>query len=189
MWRTDRQTPRYSVGRAVQCRAAKNGSYFPVHCVYTVEKTKTFICTRAKHTKLQVQWTRTHTAVTLCWRSSGGHLQPVFLRRFRRHLFLRLHGRWCFVVGRTITYTHSRVSRQTCVLDKVFEIQCLIDKIPNSSDQRIHRSLFALHTEQVVKVIWQKASHGGPIPRLKVTPGGRKLYHWIPGVAFPISVP
>ena len=38
---------------------------------------------------------------------------------------------------------------------------------------------------QEVKVIWQKA----PIPRLRVTPGGRKLYHWIPGVGFPISVP
>jgi len=32
--------------------------------------------------------------------------------------------------------------------------------------------------EQEVKVIWQKAPHGGPIPRLGVTPGGRKLYHW-----------
>jgi len=29
--------------------------------------------------------------------------------------------------------------------------------------------------------------HGGPIPQLGVTPGGRKLYHWIPGVGFPIS--
>ena len=37
--------------------------------------------------------------------------------------------------------------------------------------------------EQKVKVIWQKA------PQLGVTPGGRKLYHWIPGVGFPISVP
>jgi len=27
--------------------------------------------------------------------------------------------------------------------------------------------------EQEVKVIWQKAPHGGPIPRLGVTPGGR----------------
>ena len=43
--------------------------------------------------------------------------------------------------------------------------------------------------KQVVKVIWQKAPHGGPIPRLGVIPGGRKLYHWIPGVGFPISVP
>ena len=45
------------------------------------------------------------------------------------------------------------------------------------------------NTQQEVKVIWQKAPHGGPIPRLGVTPGGRKLYHWIPGVGFPISVP
>ena len=43
--------------------------------------------------------------------------------------------------------------------------------------------------KQEVKVIWHKAPHGGPIPRLGVTPGGRKLYHWIPGVGFPISVP
>ena len=47
----------------------------------------------------------------------------------------------------------------------------------------------SLKTEQEVKVIWQKAPHGGPIPRLGVTPGGRKLYHWIPVVGFPISVP
>ena len=45
----------------------------------------------------------------------------------------------------------------------------------------------ARNQEQEVKVIWQKAPHGGPIPRLGVTPGGRKLYHWIPGVGFPIS--
>ena len=44
------------------------------------------------------------------------------------------------------------------------------------------------NSEQEVKVIWQKAPHGGPILRLGVTPGGRKLYHWIPGVGFPISV-
>jgi len=43
--------------------------------------------------------------------------------------------------------------------------------------------------KQEVKVIWQKAPHGGPIPPLGVTPGGQKLYHWIPGIGFPISVP
>jgi len=43
--------------------------------------------------------------------------------------------------------------------------------------------------KQEVKVIWQRAPHGGPIPQLGVTPGGWKLYHWIPGVGFPISVP
>ena len=31
--------------------------------------------------------------------------------------------------------------------------------------------------EEEVKLIWQKAPHGGPILRLGVTPGGRKLYH------------
>ena len=34
-----------------------------------------------------------------------------------------------------------------------------------------------------------KSASRGPIPRLGVTPGGRKLYHWIPGVGFSISVP
>jgi len=43
--------------------------------------------------------------------------------------------------------------------------------------------------KQEVKVIWQKAPHGEPIPQLVVTSGGRKLYHWIPGVGVPISVP
>jgi len=52
-----------------------------------------------------------------------------------------------------------------------------------------HILFFCIKNKQEVKVIWQKAPHGGPIPRLGVTPGGRKLYHWIPGVGFPISVP
>jgi len=34
-----------------------------------------------------------------------------------------------------------------------------------------------------------KSASRGPIPRLGVTPGGRNLYHWIPGVGVPISVP
>ena len=45
------------------------------------------------------------------------------------------------------------------------------------------------HSRQEVKVIWQNAPHGGPIPRLGVTPVDRNLYHWIPGVGVPISVP
>ena len=49
--------------------------------------------------------------------------------------------------------------------------------------------IFPKKWEQEVKVIWQKAPQGGTIPQLGVTPGGRKLYHWIPGVGFPISVP
>ena len=32
---------------------------------------------------------------------------------------------------------------------------------------------FIINKEQEVKVIWQKAPHGGPIPQLGVTPGGR----------------
>jgi len=51
------------------------------------------------------------------------------------------------------------------------------------------QELTIVKSEQEVKVIWQKAPHRGPIPRLVVTPGGRKLYRSIPGVGFPISVP
>jgi len=46
-----------------------------------------------------------------------------------------------------------------------------------------------MQDKQEVKVIWQKAPHGGPIPRLGVTPEGQNMYHWIPGVGVPISVP
>ena len=60
-----------------------------------------------------------------------------------------------------------------------------IDKHVN----RQARTVYTVDHKQEVKVIWQKAPHGGPIPRLGVTPGGRKLYHWIPGVGFPIRVP
>ena len=35
----------------------------------------------------------------------------------------------------------------------------------------------------------KRLTGGGPIPRLGVTPGGQNLYHWIPGVGVPISVP
>jgi len=50
-------------------------------------------------------------------------------------------------------------------------------------------NVYVNFVKQEVKVIWQKVPHGGPIPWLGVTPGGRNLYHWIPGVGVPISVP
>ena len=53
----------------------------------------------------------------------------------------------------------------------------------------IGRASIASHSKQEVKVIWQQVPHGGPIPRLGVTSGGRNLCHWIPGVGVPISVP
>ena len=70
-------------------------------------------------------------------------------------------------------------------------------KIASLYHQQVHQQEYQTHSaiilssdlQQEVKVIWQKAPHGGPIPRLGVNPGGRKLYHWIPGVGFPISVP
>jgi len=64
-----------------------------------------------------------------------------------------------------------------------------IKRINNLLPQFSYVSTLPDITEQEVKLIWQKAPHGGPIPRLGVTPEGRKLYHWIPGVGFSISVP
>ena len=58
----------------------------------------------------------------------------------------------------------------------------------NCLDAYLIPDFTTLYLKQEVKVIWQKAPNGGPIPRLGVTPRGRNLYHWIPGVGFPISV-
>jgi len=52
-----------------------------------------------------------------------------------------------------------------------------------------HMTYLHKQNKQEVKVIWQNAPHGEPIPRLGVTPGGLNLYRWIPGVGVPISVP
>ena len=67
---------------------------------------------------------------------------------------------------------------------------------PKTQDRRLRavcfcHTMYSLQTvhKQEVKVIWQKAPHGGPIPRLVATPGGLNLYHWILGVGVPISVP
>jgi len=53
-------------------------------------------------------------------------------------------------------------------------------ELPEYSEQPTcrRRVVFSLLCQQEVKVIWQKAPHGGPIPQLGVTPGGRNLYHW-----------
>ena len=77
-------------------------------------------------------------------------------------------------------------------------IQCVSKKRFDSSRLQFRQartnfdnfgSTASAYFQQEVKVIWQKAPHGEPIPRLGVTPGGRNLYHWIPGVGVPISVP
>ena len=78
--------------------------------------------------------------------------------------------------------TQSRDCHHIGVLRRLYKNQSMVSSIILvSTDEILYK--------QEVKVIWQKAPHGGPIPRLGVTPGGRKLYHWIPGVGFPISVP
>ena len=66
---------------------------------------------------------------------------------------------------------------------------CVSASIQESDKLLVHPHPDLEQHEQEVKVIWQNAPHGGPIPRLGVTPGGLNLYHWIPGVGVPISVP
>ena len=75
-------------------------------------------------------------------------------------------------------------------LYKLSESSCAASSASVSSDLKaLYKSVIIIIIQQEVKVIWQKVPHRGPIPRLGVTPGGQKLYHWIPGVGFPISVP
>ena len=96
--------------------------------------------------------------------------------------------------GEEIVTIFIALSRFDAVLDRQTDRQT--NSYINIAPQRccadaplVHRCHGYRKIRQEVKVIWQKAPHGGPIPRLGVTPGGRKLYHWIPGVGFPISVP
>ena len=79
--------------------------------------------------------------------------------------------------------------RQNLTLSRNAKAYSKLIKHETSVSETIRSQKCSRKTKQEVKVIWQKAPHGGPIPRLGVTPGGRKLYHWIPGVGFPISVP
>ena len=59
------------------------------------------------------------------------------------------------------------------------------NKLKVSEEYKIYITEYSITTtvlidtqvKQEVKVIPQKAPHSGPIPRLGVTPGGRKLYH------------
>ena len=77
--------------------------------------------------------------------------------------------------------------RQTSMYITIFMAETKCEEQLSSANTLHYPSLQI--AKQEVKVIWQKAPHGGPIPRLGVTPGGQKLYHWIPGAGFPISVP
>ena len=89
-----------------------------------------------------------------------------------------------FVITFHTYIVHSNVSTKLLQILPIFLLQ--INMLLNINQKTYSRKADQqLRVKQEVKVIWQKA----PIPRLGVTPGGRKLYHWIPGVVFPISVP
>jgi len=95
-----------------------------------------------------------------------------------------------FTLDRTAVLVSTRWTVNTS------SMSCAVNFVQLHTTSVVHEHLGLLQyhcwlqfVKQEVKVIWQKAPHGGPIPRLGVTPGGQKLYHWIPGVGFPISVP
>ena len=117
-------------------------------------------------------------------------------------LYLVTSKMWCWSGGRGILtelslcysiiyqYNGARWYEQfwqVSLLHRALVLIGLVFYLLSTSVSSIFMKLYVF--EQEVKVIWQKAPHGGPIPRLGVTPGGRKLYHWIPGVGVPISVP
>ena len=66
-------------------------------------------------------------------------------------------------------------------------LQCLMSAGPPLVGRWNEYQLSALVTRGQSNLT--KSASRGPIPRLGVTPGGRNLYHWIPEVGFPISVP
>ena len=84
----------------------------------------------------------------------------------------------CVCVCPSVTFVHSVEMNKHIIIIIYLLVEVQYNNKQNRDDK-----------QQEVKVIWQKAPHGEPIHRLGVTPGGRKLYHWIPGVGFPISVP
>ena len=117
------------------------------------------------------------------WTPVGLHFRVVAWPVF----WLRRVLLCCFPLGSWTDVYHKR----HLVLTTFHMFEC----VPSSQTVLSHNVRICvlkhiiMNVKQEVKVIWQKAPHGGPIPRLGVTPGGRKLYHWIPGVGFPISVP
>ena len=132
----------------------------------------------AWYLRIRIGWGtgRSPTRVPCCrnFRISDSSVRPLYT--------------WCTVItiitSTTHTQTHTSLFRTSAwQLHRAdirwHKINTIINTLKNKSQDG----------QQEVKVIWQKAPHGGPIPRLGVTPGGRKLYHWIPGVGFPISVP
>ena len=54
---------------------------------------------------------------------------------------------------------------------------CFYNDIQQDICQWQQQQIVVRLLKQEIKVIRQKAPHGGPIPRLGVTPGGPNLYH------------
>ena len=97
---------------------------------------------------------------------------------------------WFFLLGR-------------CTLDVIFHCGCSgallsMARSSSSSSSTSTSTHTFTHLEPKPKLCLiltrgqsnlTKSASWGPIPQLGVTLGGRNLYHWIPGVGVPISVP
>ena len=135
-----------------------------------------------------------------------GRLKSQFSTNIWLHRGCISHLRLAFCLMRVLDHqvphavTHSARLTKRCLAvyttaNRVHDSNLRLDVTPNRRQQsteqnQILRTGKLTNNKQEVKVIGQKAPHGGPIiPRLGVTPGGRNLYHWIPGIGFPISVP
>ena len=117
------------------------------------------------------------TANVSRWRGTGWLIDDDVTTGARRRSHCRRHWRSRSRTPRQSPLYHQHQQHSESQEHRQFEAQ------------QVHLARNWNNVKQEVKVIWQKAPHGGPIPRLGVTPGGRNLYHWIPGVGVPISVP
>ena len=78
----------------------------------------------------------------------------------------------------TVSYSHSIVTIAiSCIVSEKSEILVEMRFFHTPCIRTSEYCHTVWYEKQEVKVIGQKAPHGGPISRLGVTPGGRKLYH------------
>jgi len=98
--------------------------------------------------------------------------------------------------------SHTSSYLPSIVTMALFGIVCEIWPVGRKSQNRARRNFVNMFDADKTRMIGlpydektrgqsdlTKSASRGPIPRLGVTPGGRQLYHWIPGVGFPISAP
>ena len=90
-----------------------------------------------------------------------------------------------------------RITAQVKAIDRRVRVY-LHSFLDSDLQEKLYSVWLLIQCHQIITIIiiitrcqsnFLKNAPRGPIPRLGVTPGGQMLYHWIPGVGFPISVP